>query len=79
MRIKYDRTSQRSIKIIIIEKTFALHKSAQKKRKREKEKKKEKALDELYLIILKLKISKNDDFFYPGRYLNSNIRRSNEG
>ena len=31
MRIKYDRTCQRSIKIISIEKTFALHKSAQKK------------------------------------------------
>ena len=30
-RIKYDRTCQRSIKIISIEKTFALHKSAQKK------------------------------------------------
>ena len=31
MRIKYDRACQRSIKIIIIEKAFALHKSAQKK------------------------------------------------
>ena len=31
MRMKYDRTCQRSIKIISIEKTFALHKSAQKK------------------------------------------------
>ena len=31
MRIKYDRTCQRSIKIVSIEKTFALHKSAQKK------------------------------------------------
>ena len=31
MRIKYDRTCQRSIKIISIDKTFALHKSAQKK------------------------------------------------
>ena len=31
MRIKYDRTCQRSIKIISIEKTFELHKSAQKK------------------------------------------------
>ena len=31
MRIKYDRTCQRSIKIISVEKTFALHKSAQKK------------------------------------------------
>ena len=31
MRIKYDRTCQQSIKIISIEKTFALHKSAQKK------------------------------------------------
>ena len=31
MRIKYDRTCQRSIKIISIEKTFALHNSAQKK------------------------------------------------
>ena len=31
MRIKYDRTCQWSIKIISIEKTFALHKSAQKK------------------------------------------------
>ena len=30
-RIKYYRTCQRSIKIISIEKTFALHKSAQKK------------------------------------------------
>ena len=30
-RIKYDRTCQRSIQIISIEKTFALHKSAQKK------------------------------------------------
>ena len=30
-RIKYDRTCQRSIKIISIGKTFALHKSAQKK------------------------------------------------
>ena len=30
-RIKYDRTCQRSIKIISIEETFALHKSAQKK------------------------------------------------
>ena len=49
-RIKYDRTCQRSIEIIGIEKTFSLHKSAQKKHfflefflK--------KALDELYLII----------------------------
>ena len=32
MRIKYDRTCQRSIKIISIEKTFAFHKSAQKKK-----------------------------------------------
>ena len=31
MRIKYDRTCQRSINIIIIEKTFAFHKFAQKK------------------------------------------------
>ena len=31
MRIKYDRTCQRSIKVIGIEKTFALHKSVQKK------------------------------------------------
>ena len=31
MRIKYDRTCQQSIKIISIEKTFELHKSAQKK------------------------------------------------
>ena len=31
MRIKFDRTCQRSIKIISIEETFALHKSAQKK------------------------------------------------
>ena len=31
MRIKYDRTCQRSIEIISIEKTFVLHKSAQKK------------------------------------------------
>ena len=31
MPIKYDRTCQRSIKGISIEKTFALHKSAQKK------------------------------------------------
>ena len=31
IRIKYDRTCQRSIKIISIEKTFVLHKSAQKK------------------------------------------------
>ena len=31
MCIKYDRTCQRSIKIISIEKTFALHKSAPKK------------------------------------------------
>ena len=31
MRIKYDSTCQRSIKIISIEKTFALDKSAQKK------------------------------------------------
>ena len=31
MHIKYDRTCQRSIKIISMEKTFALHKSAQKK------------------------------------------------
>ena len=31
MRIKYDRTCQQSIKISSIEKTFALHKSAQKK------------------------------------------------
>ena len=31
-RIKYERTCQRSIKIISIEKTFALHNSAQKKR-----------------------------------------------
>ena len=31
MHIKYDRTCQRSIKIISIEKTFVLHKSAQKK------------------------------------------------
>ena len=30
--IKYDRTCQRSIKIISIEKTFAFHNSAQKKR-----------------------------------------------
>ena len=30
--IKYDRTNQRSIKIISIEKTFALHKSALKRR-----------------------------------------------
>ena len=30
-RIKYDSTCQRSIEIISIEKTFALHKSAQKK------------------------------------------------
>ena len=31
IHIKYDRTCQRSIKTIIIEKTFAFHKSAQKK------------------------------------------------
>ena len=62
MRIKFDRTCQRSIKIISIEKTFTLHKSAEKKHfflefflK--------KVLDELYLIIQKLKISKKDDFF----------------
>ena len=30
MRIKYNRTCQRSIKIVGVEKTFALHKSAQK-------------------------------------------------
>ena len=50
MLIKYDRTCQRSIEIISKEKTFALHKSAQKKHfflefflK--------KAFHELYLII----------------------------
>ena len=31
IRVKYDRTCQRSIKIISVEKTFALHQSAQKK------------------------------------------------
>ena len=31
--VKYDRTCQRSIKIIRVEKTVALHKSAQQKKK----------------------------------------------
>ena len=62
MRIKYDRTCQGSIKIISIEKNFVLHKSAHKKHFF-LEFFLTKALDELYLIIQKLTISKNGDFF----------------
>ena len=50
-RIKFDRTCQRSIKIISIEETFALHKSAQKKHFFLEFFFTKKALDELYLII----------------------------
>ena len=57
MRIKYNRTCQRSIKIVSVEKTFALHKSAQKKHFF-LEFLLKKALDDLYLIIWKLQIRK---------------------
>ena len=63
MRIKYDRTCQRSIKIISREKTSALHKSAQKNIFSWNFFLKKKALDELYSIIQKLKILQKDGFF----------------
>ena len=48
--IKYDRTCQGSIKIISIEKTFALHKSAWKKHFFLEFFVLKEALDEVYLI-----------------------------
>ena len=70
MRIKYDRTCQRSIKIISIEKTFALHKSAQKKHF---------SLDfflkeSSWLVLFNhLKIANFEKMiFYPGWYLKTN-------
>ena len=49
--VKYDRTCQRSIKIISIEKTVTLHKSAQQKNFFPGIFYLKKDLDELYLII----------------------------
>ena len=68
MHIKYDRTCQRAIKIISIEKTFALHKSAQKKH----------VFLEFFLkgsswwaLLNHLKIENFENWwlFYPGWYL----------
>ena len=62
MRIKYDRNCQRSIKIISVEKTFALHKSTQKKPF---------CLDSFFTRKLLMRRAKNCKFrkmmiFYPG-------------
>ena len=59
MRIKYGRTGQQSIKKLL--RSISLH----RKKHFFLDFFLKKALDELYLIILKLKISKNDDFFLP--------------
>ena len=65
MRIKYDRTCQQSIKIISIEKTFALHKSAQKKPFFLEFFFLKKAFDELYYPSKNCKFRKMM-IFYPG-------------
>ena len=74
MRIKYDRTCQRSIKIISIEKTFALHKSEQRKHffpgiffKRKL------LMSSTSLNQLKIENFEKWWFFYPGWYLKALI------